>query len=81
MKISKLFIEQEMRKMDNNTNKNIIRYTLRINNRLFQKFRFASAYEGRNATGQLTVYIRDYVKKFEQEHGPIDLEKPVDDDI
>lgn len=36
---------------------NILRYTLRVNRTLFQKFRYVADYEGRSANREIEQYI------------------------
>ena len=50
---------------------NILRYTLRVNRTLFQKFRYVADYEGRSANREIEQYIKQRVKSFEEEHGEI----------
>lgn len=45
--------------------------SLRIDGDMLKKFRHLCAYEGRSANGQLLVYIRDDIKRFEKDHGEI----------
>lgn len=49
-------------------------YTLRIENELLNKFHSLSEYNGRSVNGQLQVYIRKSVERFEKEHGRIPIE-------
>lgn len=51
----------------------LLRYTLRVNRILFQKFKYIAQYEGRSANKELEQYMKITVKKFEAEHGPIDV--------
>lgn len=50
---------------------NKTRYTLRIDQRLLDKFGYIADYEGRTKNGQLVYLIRKYVEDFEKEHGEI----------
>ena len=50
---------------------NKTRYTLRIDQRLLDKFGYIADYEGRTKNGQLVYLIRKYVENFEKEHGEI----------
>lgn len=57
---------------------NILRYTLRVNRTLFQKFRYVADYadyEGRSANREIEQYIKQRVKSFEEEHGEIEVKK------
>ena len=49
----------------------IVRYTLRVNRRLFQKFRYIAEYEGRSANKEIEQYMKRRVRDFEAEHGAI----------
>ena len=49
---------------------NILRYTLRVNRTLFQKFRYVADYEGRSANREIEQYInfrRDGVQHGQQQ--------------
>jgi len=50
----------------------IVRYTLRINRKLFRKFRYIAEYEGRSANKEIEQYMKFRVREFEQEHGMIE---------
>ena len=52
----------------------ILRYTLRADKLLFQKFRYIAAYEGRSANREIEQYLKRRVAKFEEEHGEITIE-------
>lgn len=54
--------------------RDLVRYTLRIERELFKKFRYISDYDGRSANREIEMYIRQRVKDFEQKNGPIDPE-------
>lgn len=51
----------------------LLRYTLRIDRRLFQKFRYIDQWEGRSANKEIEQYLKKRVAEFEKEHGKIDL--------
>lgn len=51
----------------------LLRYTLRIDRRLFQKFRYIAQWEGRSANKEIEQYLKKRVAEFEKEHGEIDL--------
>ena len=53
----------------------ILRYTLRINRQLFQKFRYIAEYEGRSANKEIEQYIKRRVRDFEERHGAIPAEE------
>ena len=46
---------------------------LRIDNELHYKLHYISRYEGRSANGQVIYLIRQYIDRFENEHGIIEL--------
>ena len=54
---------------------NILRYTLRVNRTLFQKFRYIEDYEGRSANREIEQYIKQRVKAFEEKYGEIEVDK------
>ena len=47
--------------------------SIRMNRELHDKFQSAAAYEGRSMSGQVLHLVKQYVRQFEKEHGPIDL--------
>lgn len=51
----------------------LLRYTLRIDRRLFQKFRYIAQWEGRSANKEIEQYLKKRVAEFEKDHGKIDL--------
>ena len=51
----------------------LLRYTLRIDRHLFQKFRYIAEYEGRSANREIEQYIKKCVARFEEEHGKIEV--------
>lgn len=51
----------------------LLRYTLRIDRRLFAKFRYVAEYNGRSANKELEQMMKRRVEKFEKEHGEIPL--------
>ena len=53
----------------------LLRYTLRIDRQLFEKFRYIADYEGRSANRELERFIKQSVKAFELEHGVIEPQK------
>jgi len=50
----------------------LLRYTLRVNRDLFSKFRYIAEYGGRSANREIEQYMKQRVKKFEEEHGEIE---------
>ena len=56
----------------------IVRCTLRMDRKLFAKFRYVAEYEGRSANKAIVHMIKRRVEKFEKEHGEIPLDKKED---
>lgn len=52
----------------------LLRYTLRVNRNLFQKFRYIAASEGRSANKEIEQYMKNLVMEYEKEHGRIPVE-------
>jgi len=52
----------------------ILRYTLRVDRRLFKKFRYIAEYEGRSANKEVEQFIKKRVADFEEQHGKIEVE-------
>ncbi|MCL2004159.1 MAG: Arc family DNA-binding protein [Oscillospiraceae bacterium] len=53
----------------------LLRYTLRVDRQLFEKFRYVADYEGRSANREIEQFIKQRVKAFETEHGAIESQK------
>lgn len=53
----------------------LLRYTLRVDRKLFRKFRYIAESEGRSANKEIEQYLKKRVAQFEKENGPI----PVDE--
>lgn len=49
----------------------LLRYTLRVDRRLFEKFRYVAEYRGRSANKEIEQMLKKRVKTFEDEHGEI----------
>lgn len=45
--------------------------SVRIEENLLKKFRYACKYEDRSANGQILNFIKSFVSEFEKEHGEI----------
>lgn len=45
--------------------------SIRIDEEMLDKLHFVADYEGRSANSQILVLIRESIKQFESEHGPI----------
>lgn len=53
----------------------MLRYTLRIDRRLFAKFRYVSEFEGRSANKEIEQMLKKRVQEFESANGEILLER------
>lgn len=53
----------------------LLRYTLRIDRRLFAKFHYVAEYNGRSANKELEQMMKRRVEKFEKEHEEIILDE------
>lgn len=53
----------------------LLRYTLRVDRLLFQKFRYIAESEGRSANKEIEQYLKRRVAKYEQENGVIEVQK------
>ncbi len=51
----------------------LLRYTLRVDRILFQKFKYIAESEGRSANKEIEQYIKKCVAEFEKEHGKIEV--------
>ena len=51
----------------------LIRYILRVDRRLFEKFKYIADSEGRSANKEIEQYIKKCVAEFEKEHGKIEV--------
>ena len=49
----------------------LLRYTLRIDRRLFAKFRYVSEFEGRSANKEIEQMLKKRVQEFEDINGEI----------
>lgn len=54
---------------------NILRYTLRVNREIFEKFKYIAESEGRSANKTIEQYIKKRVAKYEEENGMIEIEE------
>ncbi len=55
--------------------------SIRIDEKLLDKLHVVADYEGRSANSQILILIRENVKQFESEHGPILAETEVDGSV
>lgn len=53
----------------------LLRYTLRVDRFLFQKFRYIAEAEGRSANKEIEQYLKKRVAEYEKENGKIEFEK------
>ena len=52
---------------------NLIRFTLRVNKNLLDKFGYIAEYEGRTKNKELEQMIKKRIAEFEKENGKIEL--------
>ncbi len=57
----------------------LLRYTLRVDRLLFQKFRYIAESEGRSANKEIEQYLKKRVAEFERENGVIPVDLPQND--
>ena len=53
----------------------VLRYTLRVNRDMFEKFKYIAESEGRSANRSIEQYIKKPLAKYEEENGIIEIEK------
>ncbi|MBQ6819632.1 MAG: Arc family DNA-binding protein [Clostridia bacterium] len=53
----------------------LLRYTLRVDRELFQKFRYVAEFEGRSANKEIEQFLKKHVAEFEQAHGTITIQQ------
>ncbi len=51
----------------------LVRYTLRVDRRLFKKFRYIAEAEGRSANKEIEQYLKKTVAEYEKENGKIPI--------
>ena len=51
-----------------------LRYALRVNRKLFGKFRYIAEYGGRSVNREIAHYMKQRVQKFEEGHGEINTD-------
>ena len=49
----------------------LLRYTLRVDRLLFQKFKYIAEFEGRSANKEIEQYLKKRVAAYEKEYGEI----------
>ena len=47
--------------------------SFRLESDMLDKLHVVSAYEERSVNGQLLILVRDCIKAYEEEHGPIEI--------
>ncbi len=55
-------------------NDKLVRYTLRVDRGLFEKFRYVAESEGRSANKEIEQLLKRRVAKYEREFGTIEKE-------
>lgn len=60
---------------ETNIDDKLLRYTLRVDRLLFQKFRYIAESEGRSANKEIEQYLKKRVAEYEKENGKIEIEK------
>mgnify|MGYP005774480927 FL=1 len=53
----------------------LLRYTLRVDRRLFQKFRYVAEAQGRSANKQIEQFIKRCVAEYERANGEIQVDE------
>ena len=53
----------------------LLRYTLRVDRLLFQKFRYLAELEGRSAIKEIEQYLKKRVAEYERANGKIEVDK------
>lgn len=53
----------------------LLRYTLRVDRLLFQKFRYVAESEGRSANKEIEQFLKKRVAEYESENGKIPVSK------
>lgn len=56
-------------------NDKLLRYTLRVDRLLFQKFRYIAESEGRSANKEIEQYLKKRVAEYEKANGKIPVDK------
>lgn len=49
-------------------------YSIRIDSALLDRLHYVAGYEGRSANSQILVLIRNCVERYEDKHGPIEID-------
>ena len=53
----------------------IIKFTLRTDSELMQKFQYVAEHNARSANRELEVIMKKHIAEFEQTHGKIEIEE------
>lgn len=56
-------------------NDKLLRYTLRVDRLLFQKFRYLAELEWRSANKEIEQYLKKRVAEYEEANGKIEIER------
>lgn len=52
-----------------------VKFTLRVNPEIYEKFRYVSGYSGRSINSELEILMRRHVEKFDKAMGKLTLEE------
>lgn len=58
--------------------KNTISYTLRIDEEIHEKMKVVSKEQMRSLNSQLEYVMKEFIKKYEKEHGEIVVKEPIE---
>lgn len=53
---------------------NRLRYTLRVDKDLFEKFKYVAGANGRSANKEIEQFIKKHIAQYEEKFGSIDLD-------
>lgn len=53
----------------------IVKFTLRTDSELMQKFQYVAEYNARSANRELEVIMKKHIAEFERTHGKIEIEE------
>lgn len=51
----------------------LLRYTLRVDRKLFEKFKYVAESNGRSANKEIEQFIKRHVAQYEEKNGKIEL--------
>ena len=55
--------------------------SIRFEEEMLEKIGYVAEYEGRSVNSQVLVLVRECIKRFEQEHGPIEGTVHLDENV